>query len=442
MATTARGEWGAARMAALALVLAASVLFVVRGPMRADADSRWDANLLVSAAGTWLRGANPYSTSDVDARWAAMGGAPEYRPSFRGAQSLVYPPSGWAILSPLGVVGHHAATIAWIGLSVGLYAAALALMAQAAGLRVGAAPGLLFVAGGLALGAAHSCVTLGQTSILVLVLLAAGLRAREHGMQGLCGAMIGVACALKPQLAGLFLGYEGARSRWTSVVAAILTIGVLMGVGVMRMEVSGVSWLPAWRANVREFAAGHADPHAVGNLAYALINLQSPLSVLMASRAMVNALAWGALAILAIAYALVDWRRGREQGERFAIANAPDLVSLSLVACLTLLATYHRYYDAVLAVIPLALVIQLWRAGRRVDAGVTLALLLPLLVPGPAALAVASERGLIPEGLKTSMLWRAVILPHHAWALLALAAWLIAVRRRLAGPPVAMPVPG
>ena len=248
--------------------------------------------------------------------------------------------------------------------------------------------------------------------------------------------------ALKPQLAGLFLGYEGARSRWTSVVAAILTIGVLMGVGVMRMEVSGVSWLPAWRANVREFAAGHADPHAVGNLAYALINLQSPLSVLMASRAMVNALAWGALAILAIAYALVDWRRGREQGERFAIANAPDLVSLSLVACLTLLATYHRYYDAVLAVIPLALVIQLWRAGRRVDAGVTLALLLPLLVPGPAALAVASERGLIPEGLKTSMLWRAVILPHHAWALLALAAWLIAVRRRLAGPPVAMPVPG
>jgi hypothetical protein len=130
------------------------------------------------------------------------------------------------------------------------------------------------------------------------------------------------------------------------------------------------------------------------------------------------------LGLLSLVYFVVDLRRNRERGE-----GAGELLSLSMASVVTLLIVYHRFYDAVLLLFPLALALR-GLAGSRAWRPhlVTLALVAVFFVPGSVMLATAAERGLVPGALAGSAVWEHLLLPHQPLALLALCCWLVVMR--------------
>jgi hypothetical protein len=124
-------------------------------------------------------------------------------------------------------------------------------------------------------------------------------------------------------------------------------------------------------------------------------------------------------AVGVIALAFVWLRRGRDAH--------PDLLTLAMVSVLTLLVTYHRYYDAVLLVIPMA-----WAAsalsGPSARSGFVVLLLcggflLPvqnLILPW-----FLSRTELIPTVVTSNPIWNAGVLAQNTWMLVAMGVVLL-----------------
>jgi hypothetical protein len=155
----------------------------------------------------------------------------------RGAQSLVYPPAGWAVMAPFSVVGAKWLLPVWLATNVALWLVTIAGAVVVASLSWRDARSWLLV--GLGLGAAHTSLMLGQTAVLITALVVWGQALRGRGRPIAGGALMGVAAVIKPQLAALFVVYEAGRRR-PVVVSAAVAAGILaMLVGVLRPGVGG-----------------------------------------------------------------------------------------------------------------------------------------------------------------------------------------------------------
>jgi hypothetical protein len=92
---------------------------------------------------------------------------------------------------------------------------------------------------------------------------------------------------------------------------------------------------------------------------------------------------------------------------------------------------YHRFYDAVLLLVPLAWAIDAAARNRRDRiAWCVLLLMLPFCLNSATALVWLAGKGYLPEWLTQSPLWERVLLPHQGWALLAMAVCLLLAQRR------------
>lgn len=419
-AVGARPIWWVAACLALA---AALVMLAWRGPVRgSNLRTNADATFILTPAEVWLSGGNPYALSEVSRAWLASGGAPELDPSLRGG--AVYPPGAFVVLAPLAPWSSDTRAAAWMGVNIALYLATLALLPGLAGLSFREPSAWLMIALGAALSAAHTCLALGQTAILITAFVVAGTSAQLAGRPWLAGSLLGVAAVVKPQLAALFVLYQLIRGRWRIAGAAAAAGAALTLVGIARMHLAGVDWWTAWQANIAEFVAGgEGDPVKAGAYAFLLIHLQSPLVVMGFERDAARYIAIAGLAALWFAYLVIDRRRSDGSNER-----TTEMMSLSVVAAITLLIAYHRYYDATLLLFPLVMMFQLLKRGERSRAMITALVLIPLWIPGPPALAAIETRNILPAALTESLLWRAFILPHHTWMLVLLAIWLVGLR--------------
>ncbi len=105
------------------------------------------------------------------------------------------------------------------------------------------------------------------------------------------------------------------------------------------------------------------------------------------------------------------------------------LASILSVACL--LSATHKFYDALLVVLP-----AVWLADRVRRAGLSAATiamglaLASLLVPGQAALWVWTASGDLPPALTGHPLWDLLVVPLHVWALLVILGLLLGATRR------------
>ena len=99
-----------------------------------------------------------------------------------------------------------------------------------------------------------------------------------------------------------------------------------------------------------------------------------------------------------------------------------ELLAMSVVACLSFLPMYRRLYDATLLAMLATWALANLRTPARAAAMVTLLLLAELLVPIDLVPFVL-RRAHHLDALTSTSWWQGLIVPHHAWGILALAVW-------------------
>jgi len=432
-------------LALAALLALALALLLYRGALRAiDSDGSRDFAWVLSCTAGWVQGVNPYDSINLDDAWRSLLGSPDFLPSTRSSANNLYPPTTFALLSPLAKLTWDHARILWAILNtLSILWIAWSLLGIA-GLPLRSPAGMIFAALCLAAAPVGTAISLGQLSLPVLAAVSAAhwlrLRARNNPeahtkirLEVAAGVLLGLASALKPQIGIVFLAYELFRLRWRIALPGLLTLAAIVAVGIGRLRLAGIDWYPALSANVRDFST----PGAAGDTSLAsvtrsqLTNLHVPLHALLDSPALVTALVWTIVASIALLYLLIWLRRREDQRE---------LISLSLASCLLLLLVYHRTYDAVVLLIPV-----LWAIDRLRGAGfsrhqwpalLTLACAALFAAPGGAALALLERRGRIPPALSDSTLYRFFLEGHQALALLLMAAALLAALWKMPKAPV------
>lgn len=434
-----RRATGFGRVALGALLAACAALFIYRGPYRAaQGGGSYDLVWMYSASRAWATGGNPYDIASADAAFVSGGGpttAQRFRPLERaaGASGLIYPPTTFVVMAPVGLLPWRAATLAWGAINVLAFGGAVWALLRIAGLRAGESRAIALCCACLAFGPVHTSIAFGQTAMLPVALVLLAQVAASRRRPALAGALLAAACALKPQLAGLFVVLEAMRGRWRVVAFAAATGAVIAGAGAGALWLRGIDWPAALRANVQAFAeSGVGSPTRENWLRFQMVNLQYPLHELIASRAVVAGLSWGVVGALLAALALATRpeRAGRAGPVEVAPTPADNLLSLTVVACASLMAVYHRFYDAALLLPALGYVAVAW--GRHAWArALPFALLSGVfLLNGTAALHHLSQSGGPLESLAGTALWRIVLMPHQAWAILLLGALAIALRSR------------
>lgn len=415
--------WGAAAVAAVMLV--AGPLFAWRALGRAaDPACNVDTRLVLLCSRSWLLGQNPYDPGDLHARWLLAGQDWFLSPGTRGQQALVYPPSAYLLMSPISLLPIPVWDAAWAAINLALYLGAVAATARLAGLRTSDLGFWLLFALALGLGSTHLNFAYGQTAVLTLALIAFGALLRARARSVGAGALLGAAAVLKPQLAAVYVAQEVYRGRWRTAAVGVVTGAAMILAGGYRMHAAGIDWWADLSRNVGAFTnGGDGDPTGHRQVAHAMLHLQSPLELMVRDRTLSQALALVVLGALALAYVAADRRRGGGRTEAYN-----ELGTMTIAACGTLLVAYHRYYDAVLVLFPMALGIALIRDGRRRAGWGTLLCTLPLLQPGPSVLARLAELGAVSPDLTGTVLWRFVLLPHHTWAILLLGVWTVGLR--------------
>ncbi len=395
-----------------ALVLLAAAFMVVRGPVRS-----WQAindfGLLYSASRAWLLGDNPYDASTQLRVWteAARLDAPPHTVNAELFDAL-YPPVTYVCLAPLAALPWWTASALWTGLNAVLAALMLGLLVRLFQIPWASPRAWALVIAGLCFAPLHTTLAFGHLIVAIVALLATWRLADRAGRPACAGLALGLAIALKPQLAGLFVLIDLADRRWTTLLATGLTVAALAIIAVARLELAGVPWLDSYRQGLADFARQGGVATLAHPMRFTFIHLGVVLHAFTDSRLVVTALGW---LVTAAGLGVALWRRGRPDDiDRRALA-------LGLLAVITLLPVYHRYYDALLLLLPLAWAARAWPTPQRRWAWPVVLLIAPLFVPGAAVLNLLADRARLPDALADSAVFHRLILPHQAWLIFALA---------------------
>ena len=390
--------------------------FIWRGPVRALRDGH-DFSMMYGAARVWLEGGNPYRFSPVVQALRKNGGDIHQRFTKRTLISL-YPPTLYVVLAPLAPYSWPAARASWLlfnlvalaGLGIGVIK-----LSRLANARMGIATVTCIL---LMWAPIHTCLRLGQTSLIVAACIVLGLSAMAKRRGVTTGILLGLAVALKPHVGGLFVAYLILRRHWQAVIYAAGVVAVIGLVGVVRLEQFSPGWASDWFDNVRFFKVGGiGDPAQSNPLAYHTINMHALLHTFTDHRRLVNTTVYvivGSTLLLAI-------RLAGKSSEK-----TPELAFVSVLAVASLLVVYHRFYDATLLLLPIVWVAARWFQKRRDRVlWISILTLVPFLVPGAAILGASVQRSWVPPVVSQTWWWRYLVMPHQVWALCGLMTCLL-----------------
>lgn len=430
MSTPSKFQTIACWVVAWAFLLGGAAVFAYRAPMRMSwIGTNLDAGLLPIGGRIWAAGGNPYDLETNAKAWLEVGGPPDRNTAERGRGAFVFPPSAYVLGAPLGQLSINGFRPIWNWLCVFAFIADCVLVMRLARVPLRSEFGLIGLGLALAMAPSHTCIALGQTATVVLLAVLGGISLREAGRPWLAGICFGLACSIKPQIGLIFAAYELGRGRWRITLGAAVTFGVLLTVGLIRMKMAGIDGWSAWLANSRALLEVDANPLAGPRAAHAMIDLASPIAVLLGPSGLATArmIALVATGLAAGMYAVIDYRRGGAKSE-----GRPELLSAAAVSVVMLLVAYHRLYDAVFLIIPLALALsQLQRSDNR--GWITLLLLVPFFAPGGSILVILGEEGVIPASISGAKWWTVFFVQHETWTLCLLLAWCIFLRRKWPG---------
>ena len=401
-------------VAFLALLL---IQFVFRGPLRAI---RGGLDLAAPYAGTkaWVRGDNPYDLELLREILRTSGREADAVPPLTPS---VYPPPTFLALAPL-------ATLQWPAARAIMLAVNLALI----GLAVRALTRMLRVQGRFERATVALCalsiapfatgLALGQLAVASVALVIIALERSQAGDHRGAAAALTVALLLKPQVAGLFVVYLLLRGPRPVPVAGISTYAMVALASLVWMDMHGVPWFSSLTANgAAELRGGAIDPR--GPLSAQMVDPRPLIAALWR----VEAPLWSGVVLVGGAGAVLV-RLGRR------MSREHDPLLAANVAVLSLLAGYHRFYDAAVLCLPLAwaLAVAMRGGSLRRYATASLVCMIPFFASGGWALQRLTHEGAFPPSIAQSVWWDAVVLRHQTWALLALAGVLLLAARRAA----------
>ena len=398
------------------LLIAAASEFILRGPVRflAQAPDWNDFILLYIPARAWLQGANLYSPEVYTHIYTQMFAKPWSAAALRSHPA--YPLNTFVLISPLAPFPWPIAQKAELALVVVLIGAMIFAISRVANLEGKAA--CLFGASVLGLAPIHTGVATGNISITAAALACIAVWAVDAKKDVLAGVLLAIVISLKPQIGILFLAYYLVRRKWLTFSLAVVGTGLIFLVGAVRMYALGLSWVTDFVHNAHVWVRSNPtdDFASAGPMRYTLIDLQVPFYDLLGSKTAAVVLALAAAVTLGLIWLIL-----------FLRARAPDdLLNLSILATLSLLPVYHRFYDASLLVLPIA-----WTLRANAPAYSRLRkacwLLFSLfLIPGSSILERMVSDGHVALRVLSSWWWRHVLMPHEAWALLLIVIALLA----------------
>ncbi len=361
----------------------------------------------------WIQGNNPYSREQQIIQWSQVKGAGEEEMDSTewSKECPLYPPGLCALVAPLTLLPWKLVRILVLVANLGLCFLAWIGLARVMQMPLGGWRALLFGALWLSVGPFITCIHLANPALpaIMLGILAVCLATEHHDIAA--GILIGLSAVIKPQLAGALLLCYMVRGRPRIWVMALSLFCLFEIIGIGRLWIGHVDWVPTLKSNLAFIngPGGWNDASMMNPVRWQLINLQVPLFAILSNRVAVNGLAWAIVAVIGLFY-LIALRRGRYP------ANELLLVGIPLVLCL--LPVYHRYYDSLVLVIPIAWSIGSLCTPRRYHAIVILLCTIPFYVSGAFVLNQLQEAHRIPMPLLKSMLWSVLILPHQTWFLI------------------------
>lgn len=392
-------------------------IFLWRGAIPAFEYGK-DGLLVYTEARAWLEGVSPYDALGLDAVASRAKGDPAWPPTRRGNADLLYPPTTFVVLAPVAVFDWPVARVVWIGVNIALVLVMAWSLCVLAGLKRDEWGAWLLVGAFLVFAPVLTSIKHGQTAVLVFALAAAGEALRVKGQGRFGGVLLGLSACVKPQIGLPLLALEGWRRRWRVLIPGLITIGVVGAIAVARL--GGLGWVAELRANVAAFTAtGAGDPSPLNAIRYQMVNLHPLVVDLLGPNVPVGLIVWGVVGLIGAAYFLLP-RRMQE--------HPSDLLAMTMVSAMGLMLVYHRSYDAIVLLMGIAWAIRAWRRGLRIPAiGVALGCGV-FALPFTGLFATLVEKGVIPDSVASTALWRVMIMGHQSWALLLLGLVLVLCR--------------
>lgn len=399
----------------------AAALFLWRGVARGVAESA-DLSVGYAAARAWMAGEDPYDPLTL-MRHLSAGGAEDYaKPAVVDFMRNIYIPVTIPMFAPLGVLPWTAAKVIWVTVNLAGLAAIVVGASRLAGVQWDGMRGRALLVLALALAPVHTAISTGQTSIVSTALVViAVLTERRNGIWA--GVFYGLATAFKVQIALPFLAYALWRRQWAAGVTAGCVLAALLGTSLLRMSAADVDWMRSRETNVERTMAdgGYNDAVRGSPGRYTLVNLQYLTHNFTDNRLAAHAVALGVTGVLGV---VMVWRIRPSKGH-----DRHMLLALSLTACLTLLVSYHRTYDAVLMLMPAGWALaglgnaDAGRGDRARKWGVLLCSG-SFVFPGQVLLQRLGAVGVIPVEVMDAAAWQSTAMAQHVWAILGCAGLL------------------
>ena len=305
----------------------------------------------------WMEGRQPYDAGNMLLEVKrAMPENYAYALSDPDLRYSLYPPSCFPILAFLGSMSWHVAAAIEMLCCAGSYAFLLLICA----LRLSGVRRFYFATFGLAFAPFHGGFETGNLSALSGPLACAAVLLASHSpLVG--GIALGVAAALKPQLAGLFILHLLLSRRWKAFAAAAGTFLASVFVGVGWLLVHKVSWIAAYQANVHIMLSPYADnKNAITDatrINFQLFNLQPLIFWITKSlHFAVNMSVWLFAGLFGL-YLTVMWRLRKHR-----LSEEQRLACLSVLSLLPFIAVYQQFYSAVPLLLVFLWALQHWES--------------------------------------------------------------------------------
>lgn len=376
-----------------------------------------DAAMPYAGSRLWLAGSNPYDEKGLRQAFIDGRGDGPFRTDWTPP---VYPPTALVLWSPLSLLSWHAALHVWNILAVILLVLAAGSLVHLAGLRWWEPRALLLLLFCAVFAPLRSGLELGQNAVPAICLSVLSVAAVQRGRDVLAGSLLAIAVCLKPHDALLIAVYFALIRRWKTLSWTLCGVAGVAVIAVVRPGLSHGGWVADWLQWVRLAGAPGAvnDPALATPFRFQMIHLVVALHSFVDSRALVTVLVWVICGVIGLCGALPVHRS-------LAKGRSPDLLVLSVVVLVGLLAFFHRFPDALLLMIPMAWAVSTLGTSRENQGRVTLVLLLPFIAQIPDLLIRFEAHG-HANRMAYSSWWRQILIfPSLIWLMLFQLLWLV-----------------
>ena len=427
----------------LRLLLGLLILFgVVRIAVRVGGDAiRLADNFrpLYLCARAWRQGLNPYEIGPLRQAWNEVRTDRDQTtaylfdrqvngvPAFWFDTPPLYPPMALVAVWPMTFLSWPIAKIVWLASDISLSILAWMAMVDLAALKWSDWRALAAAAVWTQFGTYATCIRLGNPTAqtVALGILAVWCLVRRRDLAA--ALLLTAAMALKPQLGGAFFVFAIAARYWRASLFAAILLAIVTGIGVGQLALHHIPWLTSLQADLRAAEApGRCnDPTAANpDKRWQIVNLQFPLHTMIDNHAVVTAIAWLIPLALGLVFLLLTLR---------SPPGLPPLLVAGAAGMLCLLPVYHRYYDALIMVIPATWALASLQRGNPATKWAVAVLIctLPFYVSWPYTLNQLAQEGKISAWLLRSHLWNTVLMPVQVWATLLMSVILLIAMREV-----------